>query len=45
MPLYDTKKIIEDIDSKELVSYAGIPVKKMGRNYSVLCPFHNDTHY
>ena len=42
---YDKEKIIEDLDMLSLLDNLNIPVKRMGKHISVLCPFHNDNHF
>ncbi|MEO0087136.1 MAG: CHC2 zinc finger domain-containing protein, partial [candidate division WOR-3 bacterium] len=36
------EKILENCDIVELIS-SYLPLKKVGRYYRALCPFHNDT--
>lgn len=45
MPLYDERAILDEVSALEVAMDLGIKMQKRGKNYSVLCPFHNDGHF
>lgn len=42
---YNLPKLFAAADPVMVARYVGIPIRKMGKKYSILCPKHDDHHY